>query len=212
MRVNLIGLTPLVWFLGGAGVAGLGIWMISEDMMLPLAVAALVVGMGCFAWGAYTGLYCLSVPENRWIERRLRQEIGQRPNPLVDSADPEAMYVSIIPRESFAKVQLTMSSDLLLLKIEERKRELLLEGDSDRYRIPAGAVSVCEPQCFFHPIDHHHQNELWMVRLMIQVEQGLQELLLSVGNTSWSPMTNARRRQLAEGMCSRINALRVEMA
>ena len=95
---------------------------------------------------------------------------------------------------------------------DERKRELLLEGDSDRYRIPAGAVSVCEPQCFFHPIDHHHQNELWMVRLMIQVEQGLQELLLSVGNTSWSPMTNARRRQLAEGMCSRINALRVEMA
>src|SRR5262249_56557776 len=118
------------------------------------------------------------------------------------------VYVSIIPRESFVKVKLTMASDLLLLKLDERRRLLLMEGDCDRYRIPAGAISVCEPQCFFHPLDAQHQNQLWMVRLVVCVEQGLQELLLSVCATGWSPITNARRRSIAEAMCQRIHRLR----
>jgi hypothetical protein len=48
-----------------------------------------------------------------------------------------------------------------------------------------------------------------MVRLIVQVEDGLRELLLSVGNTRWTPpMTNARRRRMAEEMCQRIGGLR----
>jgi hypothetical protein len=73
-------------------------------------------------------------------------------------------------RAAFAKIQLTMSTDLLLLKLDKRGRRLVLEGDSDRYRIPAGAISVCEPQCFFHPIDAQHRNHLWMVRLLVHVD------------------------------------------
>jgi hypothetical protein len=46
-----------------------------------------------------------------------------------------------------------------------------------------------------------------MVRMMVQVETGLQELLIGVGNTGFSPMTNSRRQQKALEMCSRINGL-----
>jgi len=205
--VNLVGLTPGLYFFGGGGLVALGIWLATEKAM-PLGWAAVVAGAVGVLWGGYTGLYCLCVPENRWIDRRLRREFALRPDPLADPRDPDSLYVSLIPRESFAKVQLTMSSDLLLMRIDERERRLVMEGDCDRYRIPAGAIAVCEPQCFFHPIDAQHRNELWMIRLMIQVEGGLRELLLSANATQWTPMTNARRRRMAEDLCGRISALR----
>jgi hypothetical protein len=100
-----------------------------------------------------------------------------------------------------------MASDVLLLKVDKNRQQLLMEGDTDRYRIPAGAISVCEPQCFYHPLDQQRRNQLWMVRLMIRVKQGWQELLLSISHTRWSPMTNARRRQIAEDICRRIAEL-----
>jgi hypothetical protein len=206
LSVNLRGAIPGVYFLGGAGGIGLGVWLITEGS-LPAGCAASAAGAAAFLWGAYTGLYCLGVPENRWIERRLREEIGQRLDDLVEPQDPESVYVSLIPRESFAKIRWTMASDLLLLKLHERRRQILLEGDSDRYRIPAGAIAACEPQCFFHPADPHHANELWMVRLLVRAEAGMRELLLSVGHTRWTPLTNARRRRVAEEMCRRIKLL-----
>ncbi len=205
--VNLVGLTPGLYFFGGGGLVAAGIWLATEKAM-PVGWAAVVVGAVGVIWGGYVGLYCLCVSENRWIDRRLRHAFALRPDPLVDPRDPESLYVSLIPRESFAKVQLTMSSDLLLMRIDERGRRLLMEGDCDRYRIPAGAIAVCEAQCFFHPIDAQHRNELWMIRLMIRVQGGLRELLLSYDTTQYTPMTNARRRRTAESLCGRINALR----
>jgi hypothetical protein len=207
LGVNLVGLTPGLYFFGGGGLVAGGIWLATEKSM-PLGWAAVVAGAVGVVWGAYTGLYCLCVSENRWIDRRLRREIALRPDPLVDPRDPDSLYVSLIPRESFAKVQLTMSSDLLLMRIDERGRRLVMEGDCDRYRIPGGAIAACEPQCFFHPIDAQHRNELWMIRLMIRVEGGLRELLLSYDTTQYTPKTNARRRRTAEDLCGRINALR----
>src|SRR5207237_5344982 len=158
LKVNLLGATPLVFILAGAGLLYLG-WHLFSREELALSIASAVFGALGVGWGVYTGLYCMSVYENRWIERRLRKEIGQRPDPLVDPTSAEAVYVSLIPRENFTKVKLTMSSDLLLLRVDGQRRQVLLEGDCDRYRIPVGAIETCEPQCFFHPIDTKHQNE-----------------------------------------------------
>jgi hypothetical protein len=152
-------------------------------------------------------LYCSDVPENRWIERRLRHSVAERPDPLVAAHDSEGLYVSLIPRTSFAKVQLTMSSDLLLLRLDRRSRQLLMEGDADRYRIPAGAIAQCQAECFFHPLDAQRTRQLWMVRLLIRQEAGERELLLSVPATRWAPATNATRLRVAESLCRQIAAL-----
>jgi len=159
-------------------------------------------------WSGYTALYCLSVPENRWIGRRLRHEIGLRPDPLVDPKDPESLFVTLTPRGAFSKLQLTMSSDLLLLKIDEPGRRLVMEGDCDRYQIPGGAIAVCEPECFVHAADTDHTIEFWATRLIIRVEQGSRELLLAAQPTSWAPVNNNGRHRIAENLCQRINALR----
>jgi hypothetical protein len=203
LRVNLIGLTPVLYLLGGAGLVAGGIWLLTE-MSIPLGCAAIVFGAAGVFWGVYVSQFCLSVPENRWIERRLHREIAQRPEMLVGPQDPESSFVSLIPREHFSKIKWTMASDVLLLKLDKSRRQLLLEGDSDRYRIPAGAISLCEPQCFYHPIDREHKRQLWMVRLMIRIEQGGRELLLSVNQTRFSAVTNERCRQVAEDTCRRI--------
>jgi hypothetical protein len=206
LRVNLIGALTGIYFLGGVGVLTGGVLLLAKENFL-LGCILSVVGVAGISWGVYVSQFCLSVPENRWIERRLRQEIGQRPERLVDPQDPEAVFVSLIPRESFTKIKWTMASDVLFLKVDNKHRQLLMEGDSDRYRIPGGAISLCEPQCFFHPIDREQKRQLWMVRLMIHAEKGGQELLLSVNQTRYSPMTNARRRQIAEELCRQIAEL-----
>ena len=100
-----------------------------------------------------------------------------------------------------------MASDVLLMSIDAKRRLVLLEGDSDRYRIPAGAIETCEPQCFFHPIDAERRNELWMVRLVVRTWDGLRELLLSVGHRGFRPRTNSTRYAVTEAMCREINAL-----
>jgi hypothetical protein len=206
LAVNLRGLIPVVYIFGGGGLAAWGIWSLTQSS-LAFGCAATAIGVPACLWGLYTGGYCLGVYENRWIERRLRQELAQRGEVLVDPQDLDGLYVSLIPRESFVKIKLTMASDVLLMKLDQRRQEILLEGDADRYRIPAGAVAVCESQCFFHPADAQHHNELWMVRLMVRVEEGLRELLLSINPTGWRPRTNARRRALAEETCRRIRRL-----
>jgi hypothetical protein len=208
IKINLLGAIPLAFILGGGGLLALGGYLAYHEQ-IGLAVTPLLVGAVGAAWGIYTGGYCLGLYENRWIERRLRAEIARRPEFLVDPAAADATYVSIIPRESFAQVKMTLSSDLLLMRIDDKRKEILLEGDCDRYRIPSGAVAACQPLCFFHPIDVQHHNELWMVRLLIQVEGGMREILLSRGEKGWGPRTNNRRQQTAVQTAGAINALRI---
>ena len=96
-----------------------------------------------------------------------------------------------------------MASDVLLLKIDRPQRQILLEGDADRYRIPAAAITICVPQMFFHPVDAEQRNELWMARLLVRVEQGVRELLVSPGTTRFTPTTNKVRRRRAENAVAR---------
>ena len=149
----------------------------------------------------------MGVYENRWVERRLRAEIKSRPDALVEGGDPDAFYASLVPRENWSQVKWTLASDSLLVRIDAQRREVLLEGDSDRYRIPAGAIIACEPESFFHPADTGHKNKLWMVRLMIHAPDATCELLLWVAQKGWWPRTNASRRRLADEMCEKINSL-----
>ena len=100
-----------------------------------------------------------------------------------------------------------MATDLLLLRVDEPRRQIVMEGDCDRYRVPSGAITACGPECFYHALDARRSKQLWMVCLMVQFEQGPREVLLSVAATRWRPMTNARRRQAAESLCQRINTL-----
>lgn len=204
---NLLGLTPVVYILAGIGLIGGGIYLATQKSML-LGWVGVPVGAAGVVWGIYTAIYCLNVAEMRWTNRRLRHEISQRPGPLVDGRDSEALCVALVPRENFATIKLTMESDVLLMKIDDVAGRILMEGDSDQYRIPAGAIETCLPECFYHAMDSQHQNQLWMIRLVVNTEEGRRELLLGADHTRYTPMTNQGRQQRAEEVCGRINGLR----
>jgi hypothetical protein len=206
LSVNLRGAIPLVFLFGGGSLIAAAVWLMQNEQVVP-GCAVLVAGIPCLAWGLYTPLLCSGVYTNRWIRRRLCEEIAQRPDVLIRHDDPDAAYVSLIPRDSFVTIKATMSSDLLLLKIDRPHRQILMEGDSDRYRIPAGAVEDCKPQMFFHPMDAQHRTEIWMARLVVRFEQGSRELLISTGTTRFTPTTNDRRHQRAEDLCQQIRKL-----
>lgn len=206
--VNLLGSVELFTFFGGVGLMALGGWRMSNNNVGPWEIASLAAGAVLFAAGTYVSQFCMGVRENRWIHRRLRNEISNRPDPTVDLNDPGLLYVAIYPRESFEKVKWVMSSDLALMRLDERRKELRLEGDCDRYLIPAAAIELCQPVCFFHPLDAQHNNQLWTIRMMIQRDMGEQELLLGIGHIDWWPRTNRGRKRMAESVCQQINQLR----
>ena len=148
--VNAIGLSPLVFLAAGLGSISLGAWLLAWfEQAVPKSnaipgIGAIIAGIGSFAWGIYLGIYCLSVPENRWISRRLRSQISMRPGGSEMADDPEALFVSMIPRESWLKIQMTMASDLLLLKLDPKEQELRMCGDTDNYVIPLDSIAkIC---------------------------------------------------------------------
>jgi hypothetical protein len=206
LKANLIALIPVIFILGGIGLCFLGGFLVPKPQMV-LSRLLLIFGGSAFAWGIYTGGYCMGVYENRWVERRLRSEIRSRPDSLVEADDPDTVLTSLIPRHNWSRVKWTMASDLFLMHVDSRRREVLLEGDCYRYRIPAGAIPACQPQCFFHPTDTEHKNELWMVQLMIRAPDGMRELLLSVAQKGWGPRTNVTRLKNAREACEKILAL-----
>lgn len=159
------------------------------------------------AWGVYVSQYCMGFYENRWIKRRLKTEFARRPDCLVDPHDPNAVYVCVIPREHFIKVKMTLATDLFLMRLDPHKRELLLEGDCNRYRIPAGAILECGPECFYLPFESQHRIRIWIVRLVIRAHDGDRELLLSISQEGWKPRTNETRQRVAEKTCREILSL-----
>ena len=201
--VNLIEVHPLISFFGGGALAGLGIWQLTEQNW-PLGIPLLVVGLPIACWGVYVALCCSTATSNRWIERRLRYEISQRGDSLVDPRDPESMYVSLIPREHFSQVRWTYASDLLLLKIDTARREVLLEGDSDRYRIPVDALARCDVRPFTI-IDPN--KEFWCLRLVVHFEEEKRELLLNPSHANWLPSSNASRQRVAAKLRREIEAM-----
>jgi hypothetical protein len=204
---NMLLMAPALFLFGGSGLLALS-WCLASEDSVALSVALLVFGAAGFVWGVYTGLCCPGTQRSRWIERRLCRAIACRPDPLVDARDPDRIFVSFIPREYWSMVKSTASPDLLLMRIDQERRQVLLEGDYNRYRIPAGAIAQCGPECFFHVADIRHRNELWMVRLLVAADGRLHELLLSIVHLDWRPHTNDYRKTIAEEVCQRITGLR----
>ncbi len=223
-KVTLIDLIPLIYMVGGVGVMFLSLWLFDSDGQIPiefetprfvmLGIGALCIGGCLFVWGCYAALMCQSGYSSRWIASRLRTELAHRPHLLVDLANPQTRYVLLIPGEEFTRIQMIMASDVLLaddvlfMELDDHQREIRMEGDIDRYIIPAGAISDCQPRCYFHNSDAHQFKQVWMVRLLIQREMGEQELLIGLGQLRWKRHRNRDQEQAAREVCDRINGWR----
>jgi hypothetical protein len=114
--------------------------------------------------------------------------------------------VNFTCRENWITVKLDVRDDIGLLLIDDRRRELRVEGDKRRYVIPRAAIGECVTECFHHPIDKQLLNQYWYVRLCVRLPGEQHELLLAPSFTDWRPRTNETRRLASEELCRQIAA------
>jgi hypothetical protein len=171
--------------LGGAAKAGAAV----------IAVAGLVAAL------AFTVQYGDFIP-SRIQQRLLAAAVRQRPGALVQPDDPDVLYVGVVPRENWGRVMLETSTDIGLLKIDARRRELLFEGDKQRWRIPADSIESCELEEYLIGVpDPNERNVFVLAVLRVRRDGGTWEAPLS-------PMRVAAGRLTAEAKRRRCGKLR----
>jgi hypothetical protein len=204
--VNLLGLIPLVTFFGGLALVAAGVWGLWRGWSGGTALGCIVVGLGSFTLGAIHGTKYTGLLEAWYARSRLLRTLERRPDTVVDlhGEGAEPLMVNFTRRENWLAVKLDVRDDAGLLTIDERRREVRIEGDKRRYVIPFASVHECRPECFHHPLDKQLLNQYWYVRLLVLVDGEERELLFSPTFTDWRPRTNENRRLAAEELCGRI--------
>jgi hypothetical protein len=160
-----------------------------------IALAGLVVAL------VYTVRYGEYLP-TRIQQRLIAAAIRKRSDALVQPGDPDAIYVGVVPRKNWGRMMLETSTDIGLLKIDAQRRELLFEGDRQRWRIPADSIASCEVEEYaIGPPDPKENNVFPLAVLRVNRDGGLWEAPLS-------PMRITRRRPTAEMKRQRCRQLR----
>ena len=87
---------------------------------------------------------------NRRLRRLARREFARRTGCFVSPEDPDALFVEVVPKLNWAKMTLENASDIGFLLVDRPRRQLLFEGDRERWRVPAAAITFCAVEEFVH--------------------------------------------------------------
>ena len=128
-----------------------------------MGIAALSIGGIVFAGGCLFYLVNPTCFSNRFLSRRAREEFGRRPKCLVDPNDPDAIFVEIVPKLNWGKMMLQTASDVGYLKVDQGRREILFEGDKERFRLPAEAITYCGIEFFIEGQGSHAATKIYYV-------------------------------------------------
>jgi hypothetical protein len=121
-----------------------------STLLMDCAPVIIAVGALSFPFSIYLGLRNPNLFGEWFFKRLAKREIRSRPNWIVDPDDPEARFVQIVPRCNWGRMMLETATDVGFLKIDKERREILFEGDKERYRIPGSAIIACDVE----PIDY----------------------------------------------------------
>jgi hypothetical protein len=205
---NVFDAAPLLPVFGVLAGVGLTVWWLGEQpaldaIELGLGVGGIAFGLAVFFFGLYLAFPGRSMLGHLYLHGRARQEFSQRPDAIVQYDDPEALFVEVVPRRNWDKLLLETASDLGYLRIDERRREILFEGDRERYRIPAAALIDCRIHGFLPPLTNSSWDELFMVAVVVEAPRGDEEIPFGMRDP-WGWRTRTRREAWAIDLQSRI--------
>jgi len=166
-----------------------------------------VSGIASFAIGALLLAWYADFLPSRYLYRATKRELELRPERWVDPNNSEAAYIQVIPRENWSRVMLENASDVGLLWVDAAGRQVLFEGDRQRYRIPAGSIVSCEIEQFTAPGDAQQRSIFYMTCIRARTEAGLWETLVSHRHIWFGKRTSAVRRKLAEELREKIRSI-----
>jgi hypothetical protein len=164
----------LVVIVGGMALALCGGMMAFPDKHSPQdvppekkALGIAMLGVGGLFFGC-TAIFFLVNPTyfgNRFLLRKTRAEFSRRLQHLVDPNDPEALFTEVVPKLNWGGTMLESASDIGFLKVDARRREILFEGDKQRFRIPAEAITYCALEFFVEGKGSHAATKIYYVVL-----------------------------------------------
>ena len=76
----------------------------------------------------------------RFMSRQTWQAIECRADPAIDLHNPDLYFVDIVPRINWGKKMMETASDIGFLELNRARRELIFEGDDERYWIPVESI------------------------------------------------------------------------
>jgi hypothetical protein len=125
------------------------------------------------------------------------KEFSRRPNPWVHPREPGALFVQSIPQKNWGKMMLEDAEDVGFLRLDEARREVLFEGDKERWRIPAASIAQCAVAVRVIGQGSHGETKVYYVILRANIPGGLFEAPLKERNGTGKFLAG-RRKMAAE--------------
>jgi hypothetical protein len=202
----VLGLLPILTFPAALGLFALA--ALFHDQMGPWIAAAvglsgfgsLVIGVLVFTW------YADFLP-SRYLHRIAKRELELRPDRWVDADDPDAIFIQVVPRENWARVMLENASDVGFLRIDSGRREVVFEGDRQRYRLPAGSIVSCHIESFSPPGDAQQRTQFYLAVVRANTKDGLWETQVAHRHIGGGRSNNKTRLAGAQELKEQIDAI-----
>jgi hypothetical protein len=216
---NILCMTPTVTLFLGFGlmtVAGEIHSSLSGEAALPLSQKAGRIAIGALGLVlvAASLVFVFRYPTAignlyfRWLARRT---ISRRIAPLVDPRDSEAAFVEIVPRAHWSgAMRLDTANEVGFLFVDRENRELLFEGNAERWRMPAQAITSCDVEGTngtLPGITHPHSYAVLRTR---GGEWPFEIPMTPRGRWDGRFISTGRRREVAGQLCLRIQSLLME--
>jgi hypothetical protein len=206
----------LVVIIGGMALALWGGMMAFPDKTMPQnvspekkALGIFLLSVGGLFFGS-TAILFLANPTyfgNRFLLRKTREEFSRRSRPLVDPNDPEALFTEVVPKLNWGRSLLETASDIGFLKVDAGRREILFEGDKQRFRVPADAITHCALEFFVNGQGSHAATKIYYVVLRANRPNEFWEVPLRERRGS-GKFGARRRRKSAERLFASIQQMR----
>jgi hypothetical protein len=188
-------------------IGGIGGLVIAACVFSRSAVAAgvfAVAGLACGIGSVFALVSFQHVLASRFLRWKTCHAFAGRLDPLVRPDDPEAGFVDFLPRSHWGQNMLEPATDVGFLKIDRPRRELLLEGDLKRYRIPFEAVADCQIEEYALGREQWEADLHFVTVLTVETSTGPREVPLACRHLNFTPRRAAQRRAEADDLCSRI--------
>lgn len=185
-------------------------WLDHKPVDSAQLVEGLALAGGSLVMAIFSGIVGLrnsGVAGNLYFRFLSRKAITTRTDRWVDperSGDLPTHFVQVVPRKNWGTMKLETATDTGFLQIDHRRKELRFEGDVDRYRIPAAAITGCSIATYATSASSNLR--YFVVVIQGNTTAGPWEAPISLRQTNWLAPRDHRRRS-AEMLLSQITPL-----
>jgi hypothetical protein len=106
-------------------------------------------------WVMFYGNYLTA----RFMLRQTQRAFARRAEVAVNMNNPDLWFVDIIPPKNWGKMTLENATDIGFLELDKSRRELIFEGDRERYWIPVESILEVKHEFWSEPVQHHFQSK-----------------------------------------------------